>query len=287
MELVKLIYDIDEEVMKRDMRALCEGDGIMAGLLVSKFYFFHHMLKVKVPSKRQGSKRFVSFFDVYADIENLMNSYAYIKRAVEYSMNRFPSKELPYHVYDAYRLYYGHVSIFKPMLAKRLVQLFRPSVVVDPCCGWGSRMIGCLAGGCDRYIGFDTNQELMDSYGQMIRDLGISNKVRISCQDCLQVRYDELGYDMLLTSPPYYNTEVYVNMECRERISWDAWYHACISLWWRHLRVGGVMALAIPFSVYKIAVGICGHADDAWRLAKASRCEGKEDTELLFIWVKS
>ena len=103
----------------------------------------------------------------------------------------------------------------------------------------------------------------------------------------MQVRYDELGYDMLITSPPYYNTEVYVGVGYREKIEWDAWYNTAITLWWMHLRVGGVMALAIPFSVYKIAVGICGHADDAWRLGKASRCEGKEDTELLFIWVKS
>lgn len=116
-----MIYDIDAEVMKRDMQSLCDGDGMLAGLMVSKFYFFHHMLKVKVPSKGQGSNGFVSFFDVYADIENLMNKYDYIKRAVDYSMNRFPNKMFPYHVYDAYRLYYGHVSIFKPMLAKRLV----------------------------------------------------------------------------------------------------------------------------------------------------------------------
>lgn len=287
MDLVKLFYGIDGEVVKSDMRALCETDKIRAGMLVCKFYFLEHMLKVKVWSRGRCSEPYVSFFEVATDIDRLCHKYPYIKKAIDYSMNRQPEKDLLFHVYDAYRLYFGHVSIFKPMIAKRLVELYRPSVVADPCCGWGGRMIGCLAGGCDRYIGFDTNVELMDSYGRMMSDLGISNKVKISCQDCLQVRYEELGYDMLLTSPPYYNTEVYVGVGYRQKEEWDMWYRQAISLWWQHLRIGGVMALSIPFSVYKIAVDICGSADDAWRLDNASRCDNKDDTELLFIWVKT
>ena len=185
-----------------------------------------------------------------------------------------------------YRLYYGCVSIFKPILAKRLVELFNPKVVLDPCCGWGSRMIGCIAGGVDLYVGFDTNVELEPIYQNIISDFNFGEKTRIRICDCMDIDYNSYEYDMLLTSPPYFNTEVYNFSQIRSKQDWNDWYKTCITKWFNGLKVGGVLALAIPFNVYGIAITICGDCDDAWSLGSVKRCKNKFDTEMLFIWIK-
>ena len=282
----RLIYNIDEHDVRYDMNRLMTTDGLLSGLLTIKYYMLIHMLAVKVASKGTFQQKYVNFYDVHNDIDRLCREYHYLDKAVCCSMNDRAKFAFEYHIYAMYRLYYGCVSIFKPIIAKRLVETFKPSVVLDPCAGWGSRMIGCVAGGCDRYVGFDTNRYLENKYQKMITELNLGEKVRMVITDCMEVNYSLYDYDMLLTSPPYFNTEVYDFSPVRSKDEWREWYHKVFTMWWNGLRSGGVMALAIPFSVYPIAVAVAGDCDDAWRLNNVKRCENKQDTELLFIWVK-
>ena len=146
-------------------------------------------------------------------------------------------------------------------------------MVLDPCSGWGSRMIGCIAGGAERYVGFDTNRDLEPIYNKMISELNLGEKARMIMTDCTDVDYSLYDYDMLLTSPPYYNTEVYAFSPIRSKEEWIDWYKTVITKWWDGLRSGGVMALAIPFSVYYIAVQVA----DAYRDWETLRPRSKGD----------
>ena len=276
-----LIYEIDEHDIEYDMHKLMTTDGMLAGLTTIKHYMFNHICNVKVYSKGTFQQKYVSFYDVHLDIDRLIREYPYINKAINNASERRPKRPFKYHVYEMFRLYYGTVSVFKPSIAKRLVETFKPSCVLDPCAGWGSRMLGCIAGGADTYIGFDTNMNLELVYQQMIAELGFERKARIIMDDCAKVNYEDYNYDMIITSPPYYNTEVYPFSTIMSKEQWNEWYLFVIEKWWRGLHVGGVMALALPFSVYHLAVHVSGDCDDCWRLNNVKRCVDKMDTELL------
>ena len=59
------------------------------------------------------------------------------------------------------------INFFKPTIAKYLYKQLNAQKVLDPCAGWGGRLLGAMALGID-YIGFDTNQMLRPCYGKMM-----------------------------------------------------------------------------------------------------------------------
>jgi hypothetical protein len=77
---------------------------------------------------------------------------------------------------------YGRVdgaNLFKAHLARALYELCGIDAAVggtgrilDPCAGWGDRLVGALATpGCRRYLAFDPNPALVPAHGEAIRTL--------------------------------------------------------------------------------------------------------------------
>jgi hypothetical protein len=95
--------------------------------------------------------------------------------------------------------------MYRPTLAKIICDYFKPSVVYDPCAGWGGRMIGAVASGSD-YIGVEPCKETYDNLVNMAKFLGIESKVKL-------INGVAEGFlphsDLVLTSPPYFNIEIY------------------------------------------------------------------------------
>jgi len=104
------------------------------------------------------------------------------------------------------------ITFFKPTIAKHLCIKFNPTSVLDPCAGWGGRMLGSVSAGV-KYTGYDTNEELKIPYENMIKDLKLDN-AEIIFQSCLDdLNFGGLEYDLVLTSPPYENLEIYEGMK--------------------------------------------------------------------------
>jgi len=105
------------------------------------------------------------------------------------------------------------VCFFKPSIAKYLYQKFNATKVLDMTAGWGGRMIGALACGID-YVGIDTNVSLKDAYDQMITELShiSKGKARMIWNSWKDVDLSQVEFDFMMTSPPYFNKEVYENM---------------------------------------------------------------------------
>jgi hypothetical protein len=279
------VFGIDELEARRDFEKLKASDAVMAGMKTVKHFMFAHTCHVKVRSNGRMREPFVSFIDFMDNLDQLRENYFYIDQAIVLSKSRHQHRPHLYHCYDAFRLYFGTVSIFKPSIAKRIVDIFQPSIVYDPCCGWGGRMLGAVTGGCDLYVGVDTNQKIVDSHLKMIEFLGIQDKAKITFGDC--VTHNPGTYDMLLTSPPYYNTEVYEGSIVRNNDEWATWYRVVFHKWWQGLSIGGVMALSISHSIYRIAKEVCGSADDSWTINTPRRFAEGDETERLYIWIKT
>lgn len=111
--------------------------------------------------------------------------------------------------FEIYRRCTGAVVFFKPTIAINIYSQVNATAVLDPCAGWGGRMLGALAKNI-AYTGIDTNMSLKPAYDEMMAMF--PGNATMIWQDSLKVDFSQIDYDCVLTSPPYVNLEVYPGM---------------------------------------------------------------------------
>jgi 16S rRNA G966 N2-methylase RsmD len=115
--------------------------------------------------------------------------------------------ELKRGIYFNYNL--AKSTMYRPQMAKMIVTKLKAKRVLDPCAGWGGRMLGCIASGAE-YVAFEPNTETYNGLMQLIEFLNIGDKVRIIKDSALEMEKYNIGeFDLILTSPPYFDLEVY------------------------------------------------------------------------------
>ena len=102
------------------------------------------------------------------------------------------------------------VTIYRPLLTKRIVETFGAKKVLDVCVGWGGRMLGsaCIAG--VHYTGIEPCTSTYNALEKIKNDLNIGDQVELYhdvAENVLPTLMDT--YDLAITSPPYYNLEIY------------------------------------------------------------------------------
>lgn len=96
-------------------------------------------------------------------------------------------------------------------------QLKHPIKVLDPCAGWGDRLLGALA--CDDVISYtstDPNPDLVSGHAEMIKYFRPSDRSKTYTSPITmgaeKITSDKVGkVHLVFTSPPYYNYEDYTN----------------------------------------------------------------------------
>lgn len=102
-------------------------------------------------------------------------------------------------------------TMYRPQMMKLACAKFSPNVVFDPCAGWGGRLLGAVGYGA-HYVAFEPNTKTFEGLQRLVEFLGIHHKVTLICDDALNMhRYDFPHADMVLTSPPYFDVEVYTH----------------------------------------------------------------------------
>ena len=120
-------------------------------------------------------------------------------------------------VFECYRINTGPIVSFKPSTAKYIYNLFSAENILDPTAGWGGRMLGAMLDHKNRrYTGYDTNIAMRGAYQGMIDNIcewrpNIARRCNIIWESCLDADFTH-QYDLVLTSPPYSNKEIYENM---------------------------------------------------------------------------
>jgi hypothetical protein len=97
-------------------------------------------------------------------------------------------------------------TMYRPHMAKSVAQHYNSKIVLDPCAGWGGRLLGTVAAGA-RYIGYEPNVETYTNLTRLVKFLEIEDRVVL-----YNLPAEKMGnhtYDTVLTSPPYFNLEVY------------------------------------------------------------------------------
>lgn len=105
-------------------------------------------------------------------------------------------------------------SFYRPHFSKQIITQKVPNwqeggTLFDPCCGWGGRMLGTVATGWN-YIGCEPNVETYNNLQRLVEFLDIGNKVEIHNTVVEDFQLPK-GNKVVLTSPPYFNLEMYTS----------------------------------------------------------------------------
>lgn len=166
-------------------------------------------------------------------------------------------------------------SQFKPSVAKVIYDLYKPNDVLDFCSGWGDRLCGFYASKYPKtYTGVDPNSGLVEAYFEQIKlydSLTEAPKdVKMMCSPAEDIESYGRTFDLIMTSPPYYNIEKYCteNTQSYKRYrSIESWLNkflfVAIQKAWESLRNGGTMLINISdvYSGHKVQK-ICDPMND-------------------------
>lgn len=123
----------------------------------------------------------------------------------QYTVNSYMSELLK-------KLKFSSVTIYSPLMTKRILEELDCKKVFDPCIGWGGRMLGTTCLGEDyHYTGCEPFTKTFKGLENMVNDLNINSKVNLynsPVEKMLDTLKDN-EYDCCLTSPPYYDLEIY------------------------------------------------------------------------------
>jgi hypothetical protein len=143
-------------------------------------------------------------------------------------------------------------TMYRPLLTKAIVEKYNAKTVLDPCVGWGGRLLGCLASD----VSFTGIEPYTKTYSGLktIADLFGKDKHVVLYNDGAETVLPRLTdtFDMVLTSPPYFDLEVYSDEETqsiKKFPSWDKWLEGfldpVIRECLRCLKAGGISAWSV------------------------------------------
>lgn len=152
---------------------------------------------------------------------------------------------------------------FPASLARDLINEFSDGgKVLDPCVGWGGRLVGFLASDATEYDGTDASpyqcegdKLIYDTFQDVTQG---EKQVSITCSPFEKRTLRNAYFDMAITSPPYFDTEKYIGGEqSRETSSnyeqWrDTFYRVLIEKTFAALKVGGIFCLQVGSQRYPL-----------------------------------
>lgn len=86
---------------------------------------------------------------------------------------------------------------------------YKPTSLYDPCSGWGERMLTCAQRGVT-YTGTDISDAVVTAHQGLINRLGLTD-VSVSLGDSATRDMRGGSHEMVLTCPPYGDTEIYTS----------------------------------------------------------------------------
>jgi len=119
-------------------------------------------------------------------------------------------------------------SFYRPHFSRQVIlnTAKDEGTLFDPCAGWGGRMLGTVSAGW-HYIACEPNVETYDNLNKLIDFLGIRDSVTLYNIPAETFDYkNHSKVDVVLTSPPYFNLEVYTtdsNQSYHKHNTFDIW----------------------------------------------------------------
>jgi len=291
-------YSLDEAL--DDYKKLVEihpNSNDLNKIIGNKFVdYFMFPYRLNVPC---GLKKNITFYEFFK------NPYLYLTEKGTTFFNSIISKSIKSGmtknkaIYDYFRIYICSVASFKPLISKYLYELYKPTTILDFSMGWGGRLVGAMSIPNIKYIGFDTNTDLINPYKKMIDTLNCSNRVKLFFKDSSKEDFSKFNYDMVFTSPPYFKVnkpiENYPNMpEYNNTEDWiNKFYKPVMTNAYKHLKSKGAFCINTNADNYNILKIFFGPCKKKINIRNSKPIRSKEDkykisvsTEYIYIWIK-
>jgi tRNA G10 N-methylase Trm11 len=129
--------------------------------------------------------------------------------------------------------------------------------MLDPSAGWGDRLITAMALGIGHYIGFDPNRKMYPIYEKITDDLKESSNTATTFYATRFKKIPGFTVDIVLTSPPFYDYELYNGTEADVKVPYKQWLRELYTPYIKDaidmLRFGGWFCIYIDNVKYKLA----------------------------------
>lgn len=246
------------------------------------YYFFKERIVTK------GNKG-INFFEFLRDLE-YYSTKKYIKTLVEFSKknNRYKDNIYKFYYY-IYGLCFGRINAFKITNAQFIYKKYSSQKILDPFCGFGGRMVAAMLENIE-YVGIDKNTHLEAPYSRLTADFSQNtlHPPKILFDDSSTFDFEEFSktydYDMVFTSPPYKNIEIYRNSEKKTDEEWNSIYKKVFVNTWKQLKVGGWFIININQDIYKTClIETIGECHEKYLLKKTKK---NSYDEYVYVWKK-
>lgn len=119
---------------------------------------------------------------------------------------------------------------FSPFIARSFYQRSSPSGdrlrILDPCAGWGGRMIGAASLlSCVHYQAFEPSSRThagLNGLVDWLKALSPSFEAQVECGCFEDSRLESASFDCAVTSPPYFDTETYADEPTQSAIRYNS-----------------------------------------------------------------
>ena len=217
-------------------------------------------------------------------IQNMLNYYATVK-------NKNGQKNEYVVLKEVYNICISSINIIRPLNYMEIYSKYKPSCVLDFCCGWGGAVVAAAVSIVTRFIGIEINTSLIEPYSHLVNFLktreNMTSDIQMMFCDALTVDYSELTYDLVFTSPPYYFIQKYENnapYKSKKEMD-ELFYIPLFKKVYDGLSVGGNFVLNINKEIYEnVCIDLFGEAHDVFFYKKSRR--QNDYKEMIYAWVK-
>lgn len=202
------------------------------------------------------------------------------------------------------------VSNFRPSVAKFIYQKYCPQngKVLDPCAGYGGRLMGAFCSHVSSYTGVDPSSNSFSGNTNLYNALleaSPSRKFNIVLEKIPFEDYvaSDEEFDLVFTSPPYFNVEKYSEEKTQSYIrheNYNDWLSnfltPLIENSWKFLKTGGYLVLNVgnPIVEDTLRIGTIVFKNEPKTyhmrlskfLGKGNKSNVKHKLEPIFIWKK-
>ena len=271
-EWIKIKQLIPEELQHMNGRSRLGCD-------LLDYYFFEQRLET-IGNKGIHFFEFVEKIDFYKTKKYIQTLLTFCEKNNRYKDNLIKK------YYYCYGLCFGRINAFKITNALQIYNTYKPYLaVLDPFCGFGGRLVGAMMQNIN-YIGIDLNVDLEIKYKHLLRDFDkkSSSEVTLLFTDSNTIDYTKFKYDMVFTSPPYENIEIYKHSKKQTSAEWCVFYKQIFQKCWDNMEYNGTYIININEKIYHtILKPLFGPALETLLLKKSSKNDYKE---YIYIWKK-
>ena len=286
MRIAEQVYNITDKEVEQDYANLVE--------IGCQYHKAMSPTGTKVVNKYTAAERLntrgyqnISFYDVWFNKKRLTRE-KYVKKHIDFYKKGYSSYPDIKVMFRLSNLYFSAVSIFKPLIAMDIYCKYNPRCVLDFTMGWGGRLVGACSLNISKYIGIDSNKNLKTPYKRLSKFLNKHSTTDIDLyfQDALSIDYSKLNYDLVLTSPPYYDIERYGSNQQKSKEEWNTnFYKPIFETTYKHLATGGHYCINIPEEVYEnVALKVLGKPTEKIPLPKSKRSSTETYHEYIYVW---